>query len=90
MTQKIIYQLPGGGVAVLRITGELSFEDCCKKDVPAGVPYLIVDAADVPADRSFRAAWEADFSTPSGYGMGPDAYHAEKAAQAAAEQEVTK
>jgi hypothetical protein len=80
MTQKIIYQLPEGGVAVLRLTGELSFEDCCKKDVPAGVPYLIVDAADIPSDRSFRNAWEADFSNPDGYGIGADAYFAAKEA----------
>ena len=80
MTQKIIYQLPEGGVAVLRLTGELSFEDCCKKDVPAGVPYLIVDAADIPSDRTFRGAWEADFSNPDGYGIGPDAYFAAKEA----------
>ena len=72
---------------MLRLTGELPFEDCCKKDVPAGVPYLIVDAADVPTDRSFRDAWEADFSNPSGYGMGPEAYFAEKAAEAAAAAE---
>jgi hypothetical protein len=80
MTQKIIYQLPEGGVAVLRLTGELSFEDCCKKDVPAGVPYLIVDAADIPSDRTFRGAWEADFSNPDGYGIGADAYFAAKEA----------
>lgn len=28
------------------------------KDVPAGKPYKIIDAADVPTDRTFRNAWE--------------------------------
>lgn len=28
------------------------------KDVPARKPYQIVDAADIPEDRTFRGAWE--------------------------------
>jgi hypothetical protein len=28
------------------------------KDVPAGIEFKIVDTADVPSDRTFRAAWE--------------------------------
>jgi hypothetical protein len=28
------------------------------KDVPAGKPYKIVDASDIPSDRTFRNAWE--------------------------------
>lgn len=36
--------------------------------VPAGVPFLVVDESDVPADRTYREAWEADFSTPDGLG----------------------
>lgn len=28
------------------------------KDVPTGKPFKIVDVADVPTDRTFRAAWE--------------------------------
>lgn len=30
------------------------------KDVPAGKPYKIVSEADVPSDRSQRAAWTVD------------------------------
>lgn len=30
--------------------------------VPAGKPYLILDVADFPADRTFRNAWSADFT----------------------------
>jgi len=46
----------------------LSFEEICLKDVPTGVPYLVIDSSDLPADRSFRDAWSADFSNPTGYG----------------------
>lgn len=46
----------------------LSFEEICAKDVPTGVPYLIIDSSQLPADREFRGAWEADFSNPDGYG----------------------
>ena len=85
---RIIYQQPDGGVAVLVPTGELSIADVCQKDVPAGTPYLIVEDNVIPSDRSFRNAWEADFSNPDGYGIGADAWFAAKAAaEAAAEAE---
>jgi hypothetical protein len=34
--------------------------------VPDGVPFLIIDKTDVPSDRTYRDAWEADFSEPNG------------------------
>jgi hypothetical protein len=74
--QRIIFQTESGGVAVIVPTGELPIEDVAQKDVPAGIPYLIVDADDVPSDRTFRAAWETNFSTPDGYGLGADSYFA--------------
>ena len=46
----------------------LSFEQICVKDVPTGVPYRIIDSSELPADREFRNAWEADFTNPDGYG----------------------
>ena len=46
----------------------LTLEQICKKDVPTGVPYLIIDKSELPTDREFRAAWQADFSNPDGYG----------------------
>ena len=33
------------------------------KDVPAGVPFKILDVSEIPEDRTFRAAWEADPAT---------------------------
>jgi hypothetical protein len=77
---KILYPNSEGGVSVIIPTGELPFEDVCQKDVPAGVPYLIVSEDDIPSDRTFRNAWEADFSNPDGYGIGPDAWFAQQEA----------
>ena len=55
--QRIIFQSESGGVAVIVPTGSV---ELALKDVPLGVPYEIVDAADIPSDRFFRNAWIAD------------------------------
>jgi hypothetical protein len=77
---RIIFQNETGGISVIIPTGELPIEDVAQKDVPAGVPYLLADVADIPDDRTFRGAWEADFSNPDGYGIGADVYFAAKEA----------
>ena len=59
-TSRIIFQNESGGVSVIVPTGELPIEAVAAKDVPAGVPYEIVNAADIPSDRFFRNAWVAD------------------------------
>jgi hypothetical protein len=76
MTQPLIYPQDDGTLALVIPTGELPIEDVAQKDVPAGVPYLIVDSADVPEDHTFFGAWEADFNNPDGHGIGADAYFA--------------
>lgn len=60
MNQRIIYPTDDGGVAVIIPSAEcgLSIEQIAAKDVPAGKPYKIVDAAEIPTDRTFRNAWE--------------------------------
>lgn len=64
MTQRIIYQTDDGGVAVIIPTPDavaaLGIDAIALKDVPTGKPYKIVDAADIPSDRSERSAWEVD------------------------------
>ena len=75
---KIIFPNGNGGVAIIYPTGELPIEEVARKDVPAGVPYLVVDDADIPRDRTYREAWEADFSTPHGFGIGQEAWFAER------------
>lgn len=85
MYQRIIYPNESG-VAVLIPSGELPITEVARKDVPAGVPYLIVDFQVIPTDREFRNAWEADFSRPDGIGIGADAWFAEQAELKAAEE----
>ena len=57
---RIIYPTPEGGVAIIVPAPDcgLTIEQIAAKDVPAGVPYSIVDASDIPSDRTFRNAWE--------------------------------
>lgn len=78
MPQRIIYQTNEGGVAVIIPSGELPIEEVARKDVPAGVPYKIIDTVDVPTDRTFRAAWEADMASPDGQGIGGPAWFIEQ------------
>lgn len=57
---RIIYPTPEGGVAIIVPAPdcELTIEEIAAKDVPSGVPFRIVEAADIPEDRTFRNAWE--------------------------------
>jgi hypothetical protein len=52
--KRIIYPAPEGGVAVIIPTKSV---ELALKDVPEGVAYEIVDASEVPTDRTFRGAW---------------------------------
>jgi len=61
---RIIYRTDEGGVAVIVPTDEAlrshTIQEIAEKDVPAGKPFKIVDVSDIPSDRTFRNAWEAD------------------------------
>ena len=77
MNNRIIYPTNDGGIAIIiPALCNLTIEEIAQKDVPAGIPFLIIDADDIPEDRSNREAWEADFSDPDGYGVGHDAWFA--------------
>ena len=64
MEQRIIYPNDDGGVAVVVPAPEWlaqegnTMEALAAKVVPEGKPFKIVDVADIPADRTFRNAWE--------------------------------
>jgi len=60
MNQRIIYPSDDGGVCVIVPAPDcgLTIEEIAAKDVPTGKPFKIVDVADIPSDRTFRAAWE--------------------------------
>jgi hypothetical protein len=81
---RIIYQNDDGGVSVIIPTDEAieiyGIEAIAQKDVPAGKPYKIVNAADIPTDREFRNAWEVKITDPDGVGLGADAWFAEQEA----------
>lgn len=67
---KIIFP-NGNGITVFTPSsdyGDISIEQLAVKITPNGVPFLIVDASDIPTDRSQRGQWTADFSNPHGYG----------------------
>lgn len=80
--KRIIYQNEDGGISVLTpCNPNRTIEELARKDVPAGQPFKIINASDVPSDRTFRDAWEADFTNPDGYGIGYEAWFAEQAAK---------
>lgn len=65
MTQQlIIYANDNGGVVILTPTPEAlaqyGIQAIAIKDVPADKPFKIIDATDIPADRSQRDAWTVD------------------------------
>lgn len=59
MNSRILFPNDDGGVSII-IPAESV--EAAMKDIPSGKPYLIVDAADIPTDRTFRNAWTADFT----------------------------
>jgi hypothetical protein len=77
--QRVIYPTDTG-ISVLVPTGEIPVEQVARKDVPAGLPYLIIEVSDIPEDRSQRELWTADFGDPDGHGIGAEAWFAEQEA----------
>lgn len=64
MNKLIIYNQDNGIPAVIIPTQEAldlyGIDAIALKDVPHGKPYKIVSDADIPTDRTFRAAWTID------------------------------
>ena len=60
MNKRIIYPNNEGGVSILIPSPNWkgTIEELAVKDVPAGLPYKIVDVSEIPSDRTFRNAWE--------------------------------
>jgi hypothetical protein len=66
---RIIFKNDQGGVSVIIPTPEAleqhGIQAIAIKDVPgSGTPYWIVDASEIPSDRSNRNAWTIDESVP--------------------------
>jgi len=69
MQERIVFQVPSEPLAVLTPQEcGLSLREIGEKDVPAGLPFWIITVDDLPADRTFRIAWELDVNE-----MGPSA-----------------
>ena len=60
MEKRIVYQKPDGGVAIIIPAPGVELSSLMYL-VPSG-PYAIVDADEIPVDRSQRNAWTYDFS----------------------------
>lgn len=61
MSKRIVYTDPAeGNVCVVTPTGEAPVETVAAQVVPAGVPYKIVEASEIPTDRAFRNAWKIE------------------------------
>lgn len=63
MGQVIVYKNDNGGVSVVHPTPEAvaiyGIEAIAVKDVPAGKPYKIIDASELPS-REQRNQWDVD------------------------------
>ena len=57
--KRIVYIQDNGIVAIVVPSDDcgLTVEEIQAKDVPDGKTSYIIDATDVPSDRSFRNAW---------------------------------
>lgn len=75
---RIIYSNDDSGVSIIIPTPEalqkMTIQEIAIKRVPIGKPFKIVDVSDIPSDRTFRNAWEADMSSPDGVGIGYEAW----------------
>lgn len=78
MTQRIIYLNNDGNVAIITPANcGLTIEQLALKDVPFGKPFKIINASDLPADRTSRNAWTVDAADltdgiGADYGVGSD------------------
>lgn len=60
MNQRIIYPNDEGGVSIIVPAPQsgLTIEEIAARVVPKGKPFKIINASDIPSDRTFRNAWE--------------------------------
>lgn len=58
---RIVFPNNNGGLAIFVPSPGTSKEDALKA-VPSGSPYIIVNVDDIPLDRTFRDAWQVDFT----------------------------
>lgn len=76
----IVYPKDEGGIAIIYVAPQcdIPVREIARKDVPPGKPFLIVHDDYTPRDHTFFDAFEADFTTPDGYGIGHNAWFIEQ------------
>ena len=81
MEPRIIFPNDDGslGLIIPFMGSGISIQETARKDTPAGKPYIILWDTALPDDIRFFDACEADFSKPTGVGIGHDAWFAEQA-----------
>lgn len=70
---RIIFKNPDNSISIVipapNVLKQRGLQAIAKKDVPAGLPYNMINDTDIPSDRTNRDAWEWDDTiTPDGYG----------------------
>jgi hypothetical protein len=78
--QVIIYPQENNSIALVVPAPQcpIPVQEIARKDVPQGVPFLIVDSSELPQEEEYFNAFEADFSNPDGHGIGAEAWFAEQ------------
>ena len=58
MDKRIVYKNDDNTISII-VPADcgLTIEQIAAKDVPSGKEYHIVNASDIPSDRTFRNAW---------------------------------
>lgn len=61
---KVVIKNPDGSIGIMHpvLDCGLTLEQIIAKDVPAGLPYEVVEDSAIPTDRTFRNAWKHDLS----------------------------
>ena len=58
MDKRIVYKNDDGTISIIVPAHcGLTIEQIAAKDVPSGKEYHIVNASEIPSDRTFRNAW---------------------------------
>lgn len=69
MSKVIIYPWEGHlAVSWPSPKSKKTLQEIAESGTPAGLPFRIIDAADLPTDWDFFDAWTADFTKPDGIG----------------------
>jgi hypothetical protein len=61
ISKRVVCVNEDGSIGILIPTPEYlenhTIEDLIAKDIPPGIQYYIIDASEMPTDRTFRNAW---------------------------------